>query len=369
MHVSCGIIGIDLHTRKVLLVRQKDDSFWSFPKGMPEAGETPEQTAIRELKEEVGLDVLTIFGSPLELEYNLPGGGEAKKTILFLAHVSAARPQGQVSEISDCQWLTLEQAFSLPLYPNIRATLEKLSPYFLSSAIPPLKKVAVLQSFFIPWPGVFNQIASVDTFVVGDNFQFSKNSWVNRNKVKTVNGDSQWLTVPIQNKDAIKKDISEIEICYKTDWLKKHLFSIHCNYKKSPYFDLIYTEIEQAFNARHGNIFALNHDLLLRVLKLLNIPTRITLRSDYKNLPADRSASLVEIVKRENANYYLTGPSAEDYLDESLFRKEGFFVEYQKFSMPTYQQMWGEFVPRLSIVDALFNIGIERTREILYAGK
>lgn len=369
MHVSCGIIGIDLQTRNVLLVKQKDDDLWSFPKGTPEIGETPEQTAIREFKEEVGLDVLKIFGSPFELEYTLPLSGKKKKTILFLASVDIAAPQEQPSEISDCKWLDLEQALSLPLYPNIKATLERLSPYLSPSSVKPLKKIAVLQSFFLPWPGVFNQIASVDTFVVGDNFQFSKNSWVNRNKIKTVNGGSQWLTVPIQNKEALKKGISEVEICYKTDWPKKHLFSIYCAYKKSPYFDVIYSEIEQAVNGRHNNIFLLNHDLLLRVLNLLKISTRITLRSDYKNLPVDKSASLVEIIKRENSNYYLTGPSAEDYLNEGLFHKGGIFVEYQKFSAPAYQQMWGDFIPSLSIIDALFNVGPEKTREIVYAEK
>lgn len=47
-------------------------------------------------------------------------------------------------------------------------------------------KLASLQSFFIPWIGVFNQVYEVDTFAIADNLQYERNSWINRNILMAV---------------------------------------------------------------------------------------------------------------------------------------------------------------------------------------
>ena len=59
------------------------------------------------------------------------------------------------------------------------------------------KKVAILQSNYIPWKGYFDIINLVDEFIIYDDCQYTKNDWRNRNRIKTCNG-LQWLTIPVR---------------------------------------------------------------------------------------------------------------------------------------------------------------------------
>ena len=61
------------------------------------------------------------------------------------------------------------------------------------------KKIAILQSNYIPWKGYFDIINSVDEFIFYDEMQYTKNDWRNRNKIKTQNG-LLWLSIPIETK-------------------------------------------------------------------------------------------------------------------------------------------------------------------------
>ena len=62
------------------------------------------------------------------------------------------------------------------------------------------KKIAIVQSNYIPWKGYFDLIAYVDEFIIYDEMQFTKRDWRNRNKIKTPSG-LQWLTIPVLTKE------------------------------------------------------------------------------------------------------------------------------------------------------------------------
>ena len=62
-----------------------------------------------------------------------------------------------------------------------------------------MKRVAILQSNYIPWKGYFDLIAHVDEFILYDDMQYTRRDWRNRNLIKTPQG-TQWLTVPVQVK-------------------------------------------------------------------------------------------------------------------------------------------------------------------------
>ena len=96
-----------------------------------------------------------------------------------------------------------------------------------------MKKIAILQSNYIPWKGYFDIIRQSDIFVIYDEVQYTKNDWRNRNLIKTPNG-IEWLTIPVNQKNLDQK-INETFVS-TTNWNKKHWNSILCNYSKSPYF-------------------------------------------------------------------------------------------------------------------------------------
>ena len=86
-------------------------------------------------------------------------------------------------------------------------------------------KVAILQSNYLPWTGVFELINSVDKFVFYDNVQFTKQDWRTRNRIKTDN-ENLWLSVPIQ-RQKLKTNIIDIQICNEVNWKKKHYKSFY----------------------------------------------------------------------------------------------------------------------------------------------
>ena len=96
-------------------------------------------------------------------------------------------------------------------------------------------KIAILQSNYLPWTGVFELIDSADKFVFYDNVQFTKQDWRTRNKIKTDN-DNLWLSVPIQ-RQKLKTNIVDIKICNEINWKKKHYKSFCQYYSKSKYFN------------------------------------------------------------------------------------------------------------------------------------
>ena len=66
------------------------------------------------------------------------------------------------------------------------------------------KKIAILQSNYIPWKGYFDIINSVDEFIIYDDVQYTKNDWRNRNIIQTARGP-QWITIPVKQENLNQK--------------------------------------------------------------------------------------------------------------------------------------------------------------------
>lgn len=227
-----------------------------------------------------------------------------------------------------------------------------------------MKTVVVLQPFYIPWAGVFNQIFISDTFVFGDDFQFSKNSWINRNRVKNPNGGFIWLTVPIK-KNRLNTKISEIEISYSSNWTSKHLKTIKQIYGKTDYFQEVYFELEKILESKHKFLIDLNLALLLFFCKYLKININLRLRSSYADLPIEKSESLLNICLVEKADNYHSGLKAKNYLNEEIFLKQNISIEYQNFSYLPYKQLGIDYQDKLSIIDMIFTLGPNITSDII----
>ena len=219
-----------------------------------------------------------------------------------------------------------------------------------------MKKVAILQSNYIPWKGYFDFIASVDEFIIFDEMQFTKRDWRNRNLIKTPVG-RQWLTVPVKTKDKFHQKICETEID-GIDWKKKHLDAIKQNYSRANFFKELYQLIEPIYSqTNHLLLSHLNLDLIQSICGYLKINTKISSSSNF-SFPDEKTDRLVSLCKASGANIYLSGPSALNYLEESKFVDANIelqWFDYKKY--PSYPQLWGDFEHEVSILDLLFNCG------------
>ena len=224
--------------------------------------------------------------------------------------------------------------------------------------------VSIHQPNFLPWAGYFYKVAESDVFVFLDTVQYSKNSLINRNRIKTPQGPL-WLTVPVSYRHP--QSIREVEINNAADWRKKHLKTLEMNYRKSPCFEEIYPGIADVYRSEDWrNLSRLNIRLASHVLEYLEIPTRTVIASNLA-VSGKSTELLVNIIKKLGGDTYLSGFGGAKYQDEDLFTRDGIELRYYDFKSPVYPQPWGEFEANLSIIDLLFNCGKE-SRKILLQG-
>ncbi len=221
-----------------------------------------------------------------------------------------------------------------------------------------MKKIAILQSSYIPWKGYFDIIASVDEFIIYDVVQFTRRDFRNRNLIKTPNGLT-WLTIPTINKGYYKSSINSIKIQGDL-WKKKHWKSINFYYAKSPFYREIRDLIKPIYCEKNFKYLSnLNIELIKLICSYLKIDTPIKESNDFI-LNDGKNERLIGICKACSADYYLTGPSAKEYISTDLFESKGIKVEFMDYSnYNEYEQLWGLFEHKVSILDLLFNCGPE----------
>lgn len=223
-------------------------------------------------------------------------------------------------------------------------------------------KAGILQPGYLPWLGFFEQVYKSDIFVIYDDVQFDKNGWRNRNRIKTANG-VQWLTIPVFLKSQNKPLIKDVRIDNKINWKKKHLESIKVNYSKAEFYLQYYSMFEELLSKDWDFLIELDMEFIFRICHALGIKREIKFSSEM-SVDGDKNARLINICKKFNANKFFEGQSGKDYMDIDLFKKNGIEVEFQNYKHPEYRQLYGDFIPYLSIVDLLFNEG-EKSLQIL----
>lgn len=221
---------------------------------------------------------------------------------------------------------------------------------------------AIHQPNYLPWLGYFYKILRSDVFIILDDAQYTKNSYINRTRIKTPSGP-QWLTVPVLSKGRYGQAIHEVEIDSKTRWWIKQMKTIEFTYSRSPNFSRFWPSLHDIFSTSWGQLAALNIFLIKKIVALLGIPTRIVIASELRS-ESTKTDRLVELCRMVGADIYLSGSGGHKYQDEDAFRVAGIELRYSDFLHPRYPQLWGEFVEGLSILDLLLSCG-EQSREIL----
>lgn len=216
--------------------------------------------------------------------------------------------------------------------------------------------VAIHQPNFIPWLGYFYKIARADVFVMLDDVQYTKNSFINRNRIKTPQGEL-WLTLPVIHSGRFGQLINSVKIQNPDNIFKKIKKTITANYGKAPFFNEVFRIIETGFYPT-DSLAEINEAMIKQILNYLGIEKKLVRSSELDIKGAKSSKRLVEICKSLNADTYLAGFGSSNYQKDSLFLEKGIQPVVYDFKHPEYNQLWGEFVYNLSILDILFNMSV-----------
>jgi len=229
------------------------------------------------------------------------------------------------------------------------------------------RTVVITQSNYIPWRGYFDLLRSADEAVLLESVQYTRRDWRNRNRIKTPDG-SAWLTIPVQTKGQFLQAIDETRVT-DTGWAALHARTIEMAYARAAHFaaeapwliGLLRSVATEPF------LSVINERLIRALCERLGISVPLRRCSeilDRAELQAmGPSERLVAIARAVGATRYMSGPAARSYLDLDLFARAGLEVVWMAYDgYPDYPQLWGNFDPRVSVVDLLLNTGAEAPR-------
>ena len=216
--------------------------------------------------------------------------------------------------------------------------------------------ISIIQPCFVPWLGYFEQIALADVFVYLDDVKYTKQDWRNNNQVKSSYGVAK-IFVPVK-KTYEETLINQVMISYNEKWEQKLLNQLNANYSKACFFDEVMEFFKSALLNKYERLIDLNYNLNNAILQYLGIKTQIHFSSNIPKTTNDKNFRLLEICRSfESVNVFYDGKKAQNFIDTGLFKQNGISVVFQDYQHKPYQQLWGDFVPYMSVLDLLMNQG------------
>jgi hypothetical protein len=227
-----------------------------------------------------------------------------------------------------------------------------------------LTVVAIHQPNFFPWLGYFDKLARADVFVLLDHVQFQKKggNWSNRVQLITGGGRPGWVTVPVDRSYHGTRPISEIGIDDARPWQQTLLKTIAANYARAAHFRDTFPLVEELIGRPSRRLAELNETAIRRLAGEIGLPTDHIVRSSSLEPTSSSTELLIELVRAVGGDVYLSGGGAGGYQEPEKFAAAGIELRMQAFEHPVYPQGKGEFVPGLSVLDALLHLGPEGTR-------
>jgi hypothetical protein len=227
-------------------------------------------------------------------------------------------------------------------------------------------KVAMMQPTFLPWQGYFGLIFACDCFVFGDDYQYSAGSFHQRNRLFRNRGEVAWITVPMQKKHSMGLPLNEARIAGDLPWREQMWKQIRNTYRSTPFFGPVGKHVEPWLLAPADSLAEQNMGFIRLACALMGVKREF--RRSSQQPSASRSQRVMDLLRWCDASVYLCARGSYGYMSsDGLFPVTGIMVLFQDYQPPAYPQATnrGSFVPYLSILDALFNIGPDATRELI----
>lgn len=229
--------------------------------------------------------------------------------------------------------------------------------------------VAIAQPTFLPWAGWFDLVDQVDLLIILDQVGFSKQSWQQRNRIRTAEGLS-YLTIPVRTAGKLGQRILDTELA-DAGAIDRVIRIVSQNYGHAQHFGRYFTEFSEVLreSASGGMLAGLNRGLIDWLFLQLGIVTPQVSSSELA-VDGKRGALVAKLCERVGVRRYLSPAGALDYLleDRKEFDNRGIGVELQVYEHPVYRQCFQPFIPYASILDLLMNEG-EGAASIFRSGR
>lgn len=137
-------------------------------------------------------------------------------------------------------------------------------------------KLGIMQPYFFPYLGYFQNIAATDEYIICDQVGFVKQGWMDRNQIlaNTIKG-AVYIRPQIEKPAKSCFLIAEIKISQEDYWRKKLLKSLWHTYNKAAHVDEMYSFLEGLINYRPETLSKFNFHAIQSISQLLRIETRL----------------------------------------------------------------------------------------------
>jgi hypothetical protein len=221
-------------------------------------------------------------------------------------------------------------------------------------------RISIAQPTFLGWAGWFDIADQVDCMILLDDVVFSKQSWQQRNRIRTREGLS-YLTVPVRTAGRLGQLILDTELA-GTEFVEKITRTVSQNYSRAAHYRHLFPEFCEVLKqgAASGKLCELNCSLIEWLSAHLGVKTPVV-RSSTLDVEGKRGAYVAKLCEAMGASRYLSPAGAEQYLmeDQAEFHARSVSVELHVFEHPIYGQCFDPFVPFASVIDLLLNEGAQ----------
>lgn len=231
-------------------------------------------------------------------------------------------------------------------------------------------QLGIMQPYFFPNLAHFALIAATDSWVVFDVTQYTRKSWMNRNRILHPTRGWHYVSVPLEQ-TSLETKIYEARVADMAG-VRKSLHGKISHYKKSaPHYDSVLQLINRVFDgAADNSLVSLNVSCLTEVCSLLDIPfsfqicSQMNLNFPQAMAPGDWAPFICEHLK---ASSYVNPAGGRALFDPKQFEALGVDLRFAEFSDLSYPTPGYDFEPGLSILDALMWVDVDQVRSALTA--
>lgn len=223
-------------------------------------------------------------------------------------------------------------------------------------------KLAIMQPYFFPYIGYFHLIKEVDKFIIYDDVNFIKGSWINRNRI-LIESQPGFINIPMMGASSFKK-INEVEVGHD---INSVLNKIRNSYSKAPFFNTVFPIIVDIMEFRSKNLSLHLSNSLIQLSKFFELDTCFSFSSELqKDNSLKGQDKVISICKIENATSYYNAIGGISLYSKDAFEKNSIDLQFVKSHVLEYRQFGRQFVPNLSILDVMMFNESDKIKEYLH---
>lgn len=227
------------------------------------------------------------------------------------------------------------------------------------------KRIAQMQPYVFPYLGYFQLIAGVDEFVMLDNLQYVKQSWINRNRI-LLNGKDWLITFPLRQGGHLERINEKVFSERFPEEMEKLLRVLYNAYAKAPCYKTVYPLLEEIIRHPDANLARYAENGIRKICAYLDIRTPIVIASDLDVDPTmEKQDRVIATTRTLSGDTYINPIGGIELYDFAYFHKNGIELKFHKIHDIHYRQFGDAFIPFLSIIDVLMFNDVADVRRLL----